>query len=691
MSKAKFQAVREFIQEKRFAEARVLLQTIDHPTAREWLVKLDKVEAARKPNGNKPLTCPYCGNVIRSRRFAALFGSRKKMVKCKKCGYQWQPNKSTQPSQVSISQSLPSQPTSALTDTAEHKAVTASQTLGRNGSLELNEDFIRIFDHMEQTNDCLFVTGKAGTGKSTLLKYFVENTHKRVVVLAPTGVAALNARGQTIHKFFRFPARMLSQDEIKRVRDAELYKKLDTIIIDEISMVRVELTDNIDRFLRLNREQFSLPFGGVQMIFFGDLYQLPPVVKETEVKQHIASRYRSEYFFDANVFSHVKLHIEELQRVYRQSNPEFVSLLNAVRTGEITEGHINQINSRYNPAFIPNQHSPYITLTTKNDLARRTNEEFLECIPSASQRYVGIKGGDFKDENLPVELELTLKVDAQVMFVKNDTNGRWVNGTLGKVRRLSENSIEVEINANGRKQIYAVTQERWENIQYRLDDETVQIKADVVGFYLQYPLKLAWAITIHKSQGATYERAIVDFGDGAFATGQAYVALSRCKTLDGIVLRTKLTMADIKIDPKVQNFMKARRKTPAHVGSIPLELGGEVVSEPVVSAPATPLTESFTKDWDRYIEWVSGPFYGDRVHVRTAANAVAEFMHPGRPKNPYAANMIGVSGYLDHLRSGRKIKLDRDAETSFICSYMVWRKNLFGLPYPSWFVDADGE
>ena len=385
--------------------------------------------------------------------------------------------------------------------------------------------------------------------------------------------------------------------------------------------------------------------------------------------------------------------------VYRQSDPEFVAILNAIRTGEVDAEHLHRIDSRFNPDFIPTQDSLYITLTTKKDLASQTNEEFLERIPTSSHTYTGIIGGNFDEKQLPVERELTLKVGAQVMFVKNDPNGRWVNGTLGKVHRLAEDSIQVEVNTSGRSQIYTVAQERWENIQYKFNDDTEQIEADVVGFYLQYPLKLAWAITIHKSQGATYERAILDFGNGAFATGQTYVALSRCKTLDGIVLRSKLTIADVKVDPRVQKFMKAQRSVSVTSSIHAKELKTEA-AEAASSSPSPSMSSSLPWirlgiSWEEYehqvleaesrwlmddrnhqlylqfIDWTNDNRFGGEAYLRDVEKSIVEFVH----KNTSSER------YTQILRNGARLKVDAQAR-EYVLPNIYISASRFGIPVP---------
>ncbi len=431
-----------------------------------------------------------------------------------------------------------------------------SETSSEWQNFEFTEESERAYKlMMTPSNNCVFVTGKAGTGKSYLLRYFKEHTTKSVVFLAPTGIAALNVGGQTIHSFFKFPPGTINRDDIKRVRDRKIYEKLDTIVIDEVSMVRADMMDHIDKFLRENGRDPDSPFGGVQMIFFGDLYQLPPVIGSDENEnKFLSTYYASPYFFDAKVFDNVKVNMVELNKVYRQKDPQFLETLNVVRLGNVTSKHISFINQRYSPNFVPPATEEYLTLTPNNKLANQINDQALTRLPYSPQLYTGIISGDFKKlkKNLPTEIDLVLKKDAQVMFVKNDIGGRWVNGTLGKIHSLEEGVyIEVKSESDGQKYIYPVEQEKWDFLRYRFDHETGRIQAEVVASFSQYPVKLAWAFTIHKSQGLTLDKMILDIGNGAFAYGQTYVALSRCKTFEGIRLRRRLRPTDIKVDPAI--------------------------------------------------------------------------------------------------------------------------------------------
>lgn len=421
--------------------------------------------------------------------------------------------------------------------------------------LELNTDFQYALDQLEKTMNSMFITGKAGTGKSTLLKLFRDTTRKNTVVLAPTGLAALNIHGQTIHSFFRFPGRPLSIKDIKKQRDHKLYKKIDTIIIDEISMVRADLLDQIDNFLRLNRDNWN-PFGGVQMVFFGDLFQLPPVVGSEVEANLLNTKYSSPYFFSATVFFEgFPLEMIELRKVYRQESKYFMSLLDAVRYNDYDPDDLEAINHRFLPGF----ESPefYITIAARNLTADAINQRALEKIPLPYQEYKATVTGQFQPNQYPTDAVLKLKLDAQVMFIKNDVEGNFVNGTLGKVVKMEKDLVTVMVeDDNGNHKYIETGHVEWEILKYKLNDQG-QIDHEVAGSFIQLPLKLAWAITIHKAQGKTFDKVIIDLDKGAFESGQTYVALSRCRALEGIVLRQPILPRDIKTDEKVIDFYRA--------------------------------------------------------------------------------------------------------------------------------------
>ena len=415
--------------------------------------------------------------------------------------------------------------------------------------LDINDEFKSTFDLMEYTKECLFITGKAGTGKSTLLKYFKANTGKKIIVLAPTGVAAINVGGQTIHSFFRFPPKIIQKDTIKRLRDKSLLKNIDMVIIDEVSMVRSDLMDGIDYALRLTRGKMKVPFGGIQMVFFGDLFQLSPVV-ENEAKQLLEERYSSPYFFSAEVFDDCHIRAVELSTIYRQKDASFMELLNRVRNKEHVEEDLDTLNKRVCKDATASKKDTTVILTTTNILANTINQDRLSKLSGKEMMYEARVFGKFDESTYPTNVFLKLKKGAQVILLKNDPDKRWVNGTLAKVIALSKDSIVVDINGFS----YDVPAVKWQKIKYSYNEDEDKIEAEVVGDFAQYPIKLAWAITIHKSQGQTFEKVIIDMGHGAFTHGQLYVALSRCTCLDGIKLKRPVTHSDIIFDERVYRY-----------------------------------------------------------------------------------------------------------------------------------------
>ncbi|MBI4237592.1 MAG: AAA family ATPase [Deltaproteobacteria bacterium] len=403
----------------------------------------------------------------------------------------------------------------------------------------------------------VLLTGRAGTGKSTLLQRFRDQTRKQVAVLAPTGVAAVNIRGQTIHSFFGFrpditPERAHAAGQKAERRADKLYTTLETLVLDEISMVRADLFTCVDRFLRAARRCPLEPFGGVQLIMIGDLYQLPPVVKTAE-REIFASLYPGPYFFHAPVFAELSLELVELDVVFRQRDETFIRLLNAVRNNSVTAADLAQLNSRCEPKFTPGD-EPYITLTTTNDAAAAINAEHLQALRGKGVRWHGELQGDFPAEQCPTETEMTLKVGAQVMLLNNDSFGRWVNGTIGEVMAMSRSEAHVEVLLEDGETV-EVEPYTWKMYRYTVDPKHHTLDTEAVGSFTQLPLRLAWAVTIHKSQGKTFDHVIVDLGRGAFATGQLYVGLSRCRTFEGLVLRHQVRASDVRVDWRVVKFL----------------------------------------------------------------------------------------------------------------------------------------
>ena len=426
--------------------------------------------------------------------------------------------------------------------------------------LDFNEEFISAFEALENTGQHMFITGKAGTGKSTLLQYFRQKTTKNVAVLAPTGVAAINIKGQTIHSFFGFKPDVTPEsvgDIPVRKRKRQIYKELDAVIIDEVSMVRADLMDCVDIFLRLYGPHYDRPFGGIQMIFFGDLFQLPPVVGRGE-EDIFKTHYTTPYFFSARVFESLDFKTMQLKKIYRQKDEHFIRLLNAVRDDSVEHHHWEALNRRFKP---DHQFSPedfYIVLTTTNALAEKVNNQRLESLSGFPKIYQGAVSGEFERKSLPTPEILELKIGAQVMMLNNDPDKRWVNGSLGKIVAIvadSEGDDVIMVELENGTQV-DVKKHTWEIYQYYFDDVNNSLGSKVMGYFTQYPLKLAWAVTIHKSQGQTFDRVIIDVGWGTFSHGQMYVALSRCTTLEGIVLKQPLKQRHILMDERVLRFMK---------------------------------------------------------------------------------------------------------------------------------------
>lgn len=423
--------------------------------------------------------------------------------------------------------------------------------------LVIGKEFKDAYHAMQETWDHLFLTGRAGTGKSTLLDYFRKHTTKKHVVLAPTGVAALNVKGQTIHSFFGFHPEI----QVNLVRKAfpdsiPLFKAIETIIIDEISMVRADLLDCIDKALRLNRERPKEPFGGVQMIFIGDLFQLPPVVTRDD-EYRFQTEYQSPYFFSAYVMHHFPMRKIELKKVHRQKERSFIDLLERVRTSTLTESDVDAWNERHDPWFDPREETGYIHLTTTNKMAEARNSYELTQLEGKEWKLEATSQGELPDRRMPSESLINIKEGARVMFTMNDPAKRWVNGTLGTVSQIRTVGLSktpvVQVELEDGK-LVEVQQHKWELFEY--SHSGGNIEESPIGSYTQYPITLAWAVTIHKAQGKTFDHMLVDMGWGAFTHGQLYVALSRCTTLKGIVLLKPFQIKDAILDQAVVDFMK---------------------------------------------------------------------------------------------------------------------------------------
>jgi len=417
----------------------------------------------------------------------------------------------------------------------------------------MTAELSKVLNLMENSKEHLFITGKAGTGKTVLLQYFKEKTKKKIVVVAPTGVAALNVGGSTIHSFFQFPHRLLrredTQEEIPKKH--KLFHSLDALVVDEVAMVRADLMDAIDHSLRTNRNRLHEPFGGVQTILFGDLYQLPPVVVGLELRRYFADTYESPFFFSADVIKQIQLSKIELHRVFRQTDPQFINLLNKVRNNQLSPTDLQALNDRFNSETAFAKDELVISLTSTNNRASMINEDRLNTLASRKYYFNATITGDFDLKSCPTDRRLCLKEGAQIMMVKNDPNKRWVNGSLGVIKKLSQHSIQVSFGGIS----YPIEQMTWERIDYEYNPQEGKIEPVEVGTFRQYPIKLAWAITIHKSQGKTFEKEIIDLRDRAFEYGQVYVALSRCTSLQGIQLTTPIKSNDIRLDNRVVDFL----------------------------------------------------------------------------------------------------------------------------------------
>lgn len=452
-------------------------------------------------------------------------------------------------------------------------------------AIEINEQFRKALGLLDETRQNVFITGKAGTGKSTLLDYFRAHTKKKIVVLAPTGVAAVNIKGQTIHSFFGFrpditveKARRAAKKAIGRDH-AEIYREIETLVIDEISMVRADLFDCADAFLRVARGKKSMPFGGAQVAMIGDLYQLPPVVTSRE-RVIFTHHYKSPYFFDSMVFAQMGVELLELEKIYRQHDGKFIELLNAIRNNTIDEEGVSVINSRF--TNIPSPSSPplrggdqgeggtqspsplmgegqdgggFIHLTSLNREADVINEERLAALPGKMREYNAEISGEFNEKSYPADEEVRLKTGAQVMLLNNDPYGRWVNGTLGTVAKMTGESVMVKLQDGDTEEVEPHT---WQMFHFSVEEKTKKIVSESIGKFTQIPLMLAWAVTIHKAQGKTFDKAVIDVGR-VFTAGQAYVALSRLRTLEGMVLSRPFKKGHVRVDWRVVKFLTSHR------------------------------------------------------------------------------------------------------------------------------------
>lgn len=430
--------------------------------------------------------------------------------------------------------------------------------------MEMNEESILAWNIIEKTSANLFLTGKAGTGKTTFLKHLKELSPKRMVVLAPTGIAAINAGGMTIHSFFQLPfspyipGTTFGSGEQKRYQFSKLkrniIRSIDLLVIDEISMVRSDLLDAIDSVLRQYRKRHDLPFGGVQLLMIGDLQQLAPVVTAQE-EQLLKEHYDTPFFFSSNALKQVGYLTVELKKVYRQQDEQFISLLNQIRENRASDATLQALNQRFIPNFEPPKNSNFIRLTTHNAPAQQINEQQLAALPSRAFSYTAEVEDNFPESSYPADFVLTLKPGAQVMFIKNDPQHRFYNGMIGEVIGVKpdEEGDKIIVRSKDSDEKFELEKMEWVNAKYTINEETKEIEETVEGKFRQYPLRLAWAITIHKSQGLTFEHAIID-ASHSFTHGQTYVALSRCKTLEGMVLSQPLSRGAIISSQTVDAF-----------------------------------------------------------------------------------------------------------------------------------------
>lgn len=425
--------------------------------------------------------------------------------------------------------------------------------------IEINPEFEQALNIIENSSRHLFVTGKAGTGKSTLLEYCYNNCNKNMVLLAPTGVAALNIKGQTIHRFFGFPINISVEKITSRQfmpRAKRIYKNLETIIIDEASMLRADLLDCINAFLQLYGPEPEKPLGGVQLVFVGDLYQLPPVITPQE-QDYFYQKYNSPYFFSADIFKKIPLDVIELNKIYRQKDNDFIELLSRFRSNSITAGDLTRLNSRLNATQKISALTDYqISLTTTNQQADTINQQRLDALDSIAYCATAVIDGNFNADYYPTSENLFFKTGAQIMFLNNDAKNRWVNGSLGFIEKISLDNGRIKhisVRLHDNHKLVEVFPYSWEIFKYTMEGK--EIISEVIGSFAQFPFRLAWAVTIHKSQGKTFDHVCLDVGRGTFAPGQLYVALSRCTSFEGLSLTRPVTRSHVLTDSRIFDFM----------------------------------------------------------------------------------------------------------------------------------------
>lgn len=473
-----------------------------------------------------------------------------------------------------------------------------------------NPEFQNVWNLISYTQRSVFMTGKAGTGKSTFLRYITEHTKKNYVVLAPTGIAAVNVGGVTMHSFFRIPFKPLLPDDpdfaVDRLKQRmkysrehqKLIRSLDLIIIDEISMVRADIIDFMDKLLRVYTGKRFEPFGGKQLLLVGDIFQLEPVVT-SDMRDILSRYYPNPFFFSARAFNEFPLIPIELKKIYRQTDREFISLLDRVRVGAPTNVDLDTLRAHVDPLAECGDDDFVMTLASRRDMVDNINDTQLGRLKTKKITYTGEIEDQFPESALPAPMQLTLKVGAQVVFVRNDRDRRWVNGTLGKVYSATPTRLEIELE-NGKRHVVSI--ELWENMEYTYDEASHKVIEKVIGLYKQYPLRLAWALTVHKSQGLTFNKVIIDLGRGAFSSGQSYVALSRCTGLEGLTLKSPLTARDIFVNPAITGYTRLFNNVELISGAIEQARADEMYRDAAVAFNSGDTSRAV----DKFIEALKG-------------------------------------------------------------------------------------
>ena len=431
----------------------------------------------------------------------------------------------------------------------------ASETAAWPKDITATAEYDAALDFLSQDDGGhLFVTGRAGTGKSTLLRAICEILPQEKVVVAPTGLAAVNVGGQTIHSFFSLPPRLIQSQDVRRSRNGRVMRKLQLLVIDEVSMVRSDLMAGIDQSLRVNRGRPHEPFGGVRLAMFGDLHQLPPVVQEAEVAAHLEGTHGGPFFFSHSaLMDGTGTQRLELSQIFRQSDETLIQILNRLRDGDISGHELETLNERVSPIRTLLEGEAYVILTPTNAAARRINLAYLEALPGEARAFEAGISGEYSPAAQPTDQTLVLKPGAKVILLRNDPDGRWVNGTIARIAHLNNDSVHIDIDGK----VHEVEPVDWEQRRYAYDQSKEKVVETVSGTFRQLPLRLAWALTIHKAQGLTLDKVYIDLGRGTFAHGQAYVALSRCRSLAGLALARPLKPHDVLFDPAALGYRSA--------------------------------------------------------------------------------------------------------------------------------------